>query len=230
MWALAVCAVAAAGYLDGWRRSGLSFFDFFERKAMYLFARIWHRCAPANDPLPVLGPAIVVANHPCHADPAFLLASCRRVLHFLQARECYDIPVLRRLFARGGCIPVKREGTDIAGIRRALHDLEQGAVLGIFPEGDVTPSHHVSIRAAKPGTALLALRSHAPVYPAWIAGGPRGRDLLHAWLWPSRGVRVVFGPPVDLRRYYDRPINHQLLQEVSGAVARGIAELGAKNE
>jgi 1-acyl-sn-glycerol-3-phosphate acyltransferase len=201
-------------------------FDFFMWNGMCLFARLWHCCAAtANDPLPASGPAIVVANHPCHADPAFLLASCKRLLHFLQARECYDLPLLRHLFARAGCIPVTRAGAEISGIRRALHDLEHGAVLGIFPEGDVNPAPDGSIHPAKPGAALLALRSHAPVYPAWIAGGPRGRDLLRAWLWPSGGVRVIFGPPLELRHYYGRPINHELLQEVSGLVARRIAEL-----
>jgi 1-acyl-sn-glycerol-3-phosphate acyltransferase len=68
----------------------------------------------------------------------------------------------------------------------------------------------------KGGAALIALRSRAPVYPAYIAGGPRTRELLQSWLRPSQvAVRVVFGPAIDLSKYYDRPINRKLLEEVT---------------
>ena len=78
---------------------------------------------------------------------------------------------------------------------------------------------------AKSGAALLALRSRAPVYPAYIAGGPRSERLLRDWLWPSRGVAVIFGPPVELSAYYGQPINRSLLKDVTALLMRRIAEL-----
>ena len=49
--------------------------------------------------------------------------------------------------------------------------------------------------AGKPGMAMLALRANVPVYPVYIAGGPRTDQLLESWLLPSaRGVRVTVGP------------------------------------
>src|SRR5439155_23653375 len=110
-------------------------FDFVELNGMYACARVLHRYASGEPaPLPVTGPAIVIANHPSHADPLFLAASCPRPLHFLQAREQYDIWPLRYIFHRAGCIPVARNGRDVAAVWMALEQLRQGAVVCIFPE------------------------------------------------------------------------------------------------
>jgi hypothetical protein len=76
--------------------------------------------------------------------------------------------------------------------------------------------------------ALLALRSRVPIFPAYIAGGPQVSDVLPAWLWPSRGVRVIFGPAVDLSAYYGLPIDRKLLEEVTALLMRCIAALRPK--
>lgn len=209
-----------------WRRGGGSFFDFLQVNVMCLFARLWHRCSPGGQvSLPAGGPAILVANHSSHADPAFLVAAGRRALHFLQAKECYDVFLLRRLFRRVGCIPVARDGRDVAGVRQALRQLREGAAVCVFPEGEICPRGRDKLGPGKRGAALLALRSQVPVIPARITGGPRTRNMLRAWLCPSRGVRVTFGPAVDLSPYYGRHIDHQLMGEVTALLMRAIASI-----
>jgi 1-acyl-sn-glycerol-3-phosphate acyltransferase len=167
----------------------------------------------------------VIANHPSHADPAFLTAGCRRWIHFLQAREYYDVFLLRRLFRLWGCIPVTRGGRDKHAIREALERLRQGAVVGLFPEGDLTPAGADRLRQGHPGTALLALRGRVPVFPAFIVGGPQTRGVVADWVCRARGVRVRFGPPIDLSAYYGRPLAHALLREVTDLFMRRIADL-----
>lgn len=209
-----------------WQQSGLTWFEFVEREAMYLFARLWHRCAGAGtDPLPAAGPAILVANHPSQADPAFLIATCKRPPHFLQAREYYRVFFLRRLFDWAGCIPVARDGREVTGVRQALRHLREGAILGVFPEGDLTAACRCRADEPKTGAAFLALRSRAPVFPACIVGGPEGRPLLRAWLWPSRGVRVVYEAPIDLSAYLDKPVNRHVLHEVTALFMERIERL-----
>jgi processive 1,2-diacylglycerol beta-glucosyltransferase len=209
-----------------WRASR-DWFDLLEVEALHLFARVWHDCAPGGDGAPPpRGPALIVANHPSHSDPAFLVSAGLRPLCFLHAGEYFNVPVLRKLFERAGCIPVKRDGHDAAAVREALRRLDQGRAVCVFPEGDISPGDGHAFRRARTGAAFLALRTRAPVYPALILGGPRSHHLLRDWLWPSSGVRVVFGPRINLSPYYGRPITHALLREVTALLMRKIAELG----
>src|SRR6202022_2482438 len=134
--------------------------------------------------LPATGPAILVANHTCSADPAFLTAGCRRVLSFMIAREDYNIRLLRPLLDYIGCVPVARNGRDAAGVRNALRRLDRGCVLCIFPEGGLSNAGRKRVRSGKAGVALLALRSRAPVFPALISGGPQTSSIPRAWLLP----------------------------------------------
>jgi 1-acyl-sn-glycerol-3-phosphate acyltransferase len=226
MWALGLCGIAAGALLVRWLRSDLKWSEFFEREAIRLFARLWHRCTSGGpDPLPPVGPAILVANHPTQADPAFLIAACKRPPCFLQAQEYYHVPLLQQLFDWVGCIPVGRDGREVVGVRRALRRLREGSILGIFLEGDLTAVCRAHRAKPKGGAALLALRGNVPVVPAYIAGGPRERSVLQAWLWPSRGVQVLFGPPVDLSRYRQRRLTREVIDEATSLLTQRIEEL-----
>lgn len=203
---------------------GALVFEHIRRHSIDWFARAWHGCVrDGSCTVPNQGPAILVANHPSHADPAFLMATCPRPLCFLQARECYDIFLLRRLFQRAGCIPVSRDRPDLAAIRTALERLGGGEVVCLFPQGEVANDH---VGPGKCGAALLALRSQAPVIPVRIRGGPRGRSLLGAWLWPSADVHVAYGPPIVLSAYRGRRISRALLGEATAQIMAGITAVG----
>jgi 1-acyl-sn-glycerol-3-phosphate acyltransferase len=227
MWAVAVCALTAVIVLVQWRRSGQSLVHFVGLGLVRMYARVWHGLTwngPA--PLPAKGPAILIANHTCSADPAFLQAGCRRPLSFLIAREYYrDLPWARRLFDYLGAVPVGRNGRDVAAVRQGLLRLSEGRVLCIFPEGGLHAAGRGRMRRGKGGAALLALRSRAPVYPAFISRGPGHRNVPRAWLLPSR-TSIIYGPAVDLSAYYDRPIDRRLVEEVTALLMQRIAELG----
>jgi 1-acyl-sn-glycerol-3-phosphate acyltransferase len=203
-----------------------SWSHFLEVHGLALFSRYWHgfhRLGPS--PLPRRGPALLIANHTCHADAAFLIAACGRPLCFFQARERYDILLLRHVFRLAGCIPVRRDRPDVGAIRTALQHLRQNRAVCLFPEGEIAPDGWDRIACGKPGAALLALRSRAPVHAARIWGGPRSRRLLTSWLHPSREVRVRIGAAVDLSAYYDRPINRKLLSVVTGRLMQNLIDL-----
>lgn len=226
MWALLVAGVTAAVLLArGWR-SGKKLIEYHGIGFWYLYARLWHRWASDKEaPLPATGPAILVSNHTCSADPSFLTAGCGRVLSFLVAREYYHIPLVRSLLEYMRCVPVARTGRDAASVRAALRCLQDGRVVCIFPEGGLNNAgKRTALRSGKAGVALIALRSRAPVYPALITDGPQTSNILRAWLCPSR-VRVTFGPPLDLSPYLGRPIDRWLIEEVSRFIMRQVAAL-----
>ena len=207
------------------RPSARGWFEVLEVEGLSAFAHLWHRCSSSGpDGLPECGPAIVVANHPNYSDPAFLVHAWMRPLKFLQARESFDTPLLCRLFARVGSLPVARNGHDVTGVRAALKRLEKGEIVCVFPEGEVH-GNGGRPETYRGGAAFLALKSGAPVYPAHIIGGPRSGSILRDWLWPSAGVRVHVGPPVDLSAYRGLPLNRAIIKEVTRLIMSCVEEL-----
>jgi len=64
---------------------------------------------------------------------------------------------------------VDRGQPDLGALRMALDVLARGHVLVFFPEG--TRSQSGEFLPAQPGLGMIALRSGAPVVPAYVSGG-----------------------------------------------------------
>jgi 1-acyl-sn-glycerol-3-phosphate acyltransferase len=229
MWPLVMMALLAVGSGLWLRARGTTWSRLLDLGAPYAYARLWHRWSSNGlAPLPTEGPAIVIANHTSSADPAFLVAGCSRRLRFLVAKEYYKIRLLNALFNRQGYVPVTRNGQDAGAAREALRCLQAGNVVCLFPEGGLSNAGRPRVRRGKGGAAWLALKSQAPVFPALIVGGPQTNSIRRSWLGCSR-VRVIFGRAVDLTPYLDRPINPQLVSEVTRLLMASIEKL-AGNE
>lgn len=227
MSVLAACALTGFIFLWHWHRSGWGLVDYLGIGFWNWYARLWHRWSSNGQaPLPAQGPAILVSNHTCSADPSFLTAGCARRLSFLLAEEFYGFPLVARLFEFLHCVPVRRDGKDARSVRLSLRRLEEGRVLCIFPEGGLSHVGRKGPVVGKAGIAYIALKSRVPVYPALIRKGPQTSKVLDSWLKPSRGVRVTFGPPLDLSRFYDRPVSRKLLEEMTRYIMRRIHDLG----
>jgi 1-acyl-sn-glycerol-3-phosphate acyltransferase len=182
-------------------------------------------------PLPERGPAIVVSNHRSPLDPQLLWVNHhfgwnsprRRVISFIMAREFYEKRGIAWICRAMQSIPIDRSGQDMEGVRTALKVLENGGLLGLFPEGRINRGE--SLLEGDTGVAWLALRSRAPVYPVYIHNAPGGRNMLEPFCTPSR-ARLTWGEPVDLSAYYDRRKSQDVLREVTGLLMRRLAELG----
>ena len=146
-------------------------------------------------PLPVTGPAIVVANHISGLDPFLLVAACKRPLRFLIAREEFERPLLNWLFRASGCIPVDRTGRPEKALREALRALQEGEVVALFPHGRILLDKELPHKI-KGGVARLAIWSEATIYPVRIDGvGGEGHVAL-APIIPSK-VTLSMGTPLQ---------------------------------
>jgi 1-acyl-sn-glycerol-3-phosphate acyltransferase len=180
-------------------------------------------------PLPEHGPAILIANHTCGIDHLILQASCQRVLGFMIAREYYEWPSIHWFCKLVHCIPVNRDGRDIHATRRALGALAEGRVLPIFPEGRITPLSGREIGKIRPGAAFIAVRSGAPVFPAYIRGTPPTNQIGESLLTPSAAV-VTFGPPIDLSDFEPGQAGDKDVQaEVSRRFLHALLDLQARS-
>lgn len=144
--------------------------------------------------LPPSGPVILAANHVNYLDPLLIGAAVPRQIRFMAKHELFRNRALGWLLDHVGAFPVKRGQADRQAIRRALELLDQGEVVGIFPEG--TRSATGELQDVQGGTALLALKSGAPVVPLVVMGVERALDA-GARRWPRRiPVTLKMGPPL----------------------------------
>ena len=163
-----------------------------------IYCGLWHQLrTDGYAPLPESGPAILISNHTCGIDHMLLQAGSRRLLGFMIAREYYESKWLHWICSFIGCIPVNRDGRDVAAIRAALRALGEGRVLPIFPEGRIVPASGRRLGEMRPGSAYIAIRAGVPVVPAYIIGTPRTDEIVESLMTPSR-ARVFFGEPIDL--------------------------------
>lgn len=144
--------------------------------------------------IPTGGGVIIAANHVSLWDPPVLGTAVPRRIHFMAKEELFSNPIFSWLITKLGAFPVKRGTADRKAIRTALTLLENGSVLGIFPEG--TRSKDGKLGAPEPGLALLALKSGVPVVPAAIIGTNKVFQNGH---WLPR-FTVVFGNPITFNR------------------------------
>ena len=222
--ALAGVAVVAVGLRY---RCGDSFAIGVLRAVNLAYTRVVHGVRPGNDPLPKTGPALLVSNHRSGVDPLVIGAHTNRVVRFMMAREYYLVPLLRRILDIVKVIPVNRDGHDFAATKRALRALQNGEVVGIFPEGRIrhlspdTPfTESGADDAVKHGAALLALRANVPIIPVYVDGTPPTDSVTRAICSFSKS-RVAFGEPLHLdapRRKPSRADLEDATQQIMDAI------------
>lgn len=193
------------------------------RKCIALgFAALVNFKVEGRENLPASGPLLVVGNHFNFLDPVAFIHILPYPLEFIGGRQAPNAPAalgwIRNLW---GILPVSRGGSSRDALLRAQRFLEQKGVLAIFPEGG---SWATVLRPPRPGAALLAARSGAPVLPIGLEGFTE--------VFPSarRGKRATvtvrigkpFGPfQADVR---DRS-NRQAVDDFGHEIMRRISEL-----
>lgn len=173
--------------------------------------------------IPREGAAIVVANHNSTLDPFVLTStSPNRIPGFMIAVEFAKIPFFSSLVRAIECIPVTRSGQDTGSVKSALRHLQDGKLLGLFPQGGVRdPNEAIKVRD---GVGMLALRSGAPVVPAYISGIRYSDSTFRPFFQRHKGV-VRYGEPVDLSEFKGREKDRDAYKEASQKIMDAIMAL-----
>ncbi|MCC7486940.1 MAG: MFS transporter [Burkholderiales bacterium] len=124
------------------------------------------------DGIPEEGPAVLVCNHVSYVDALVISAACRRPIRWVMDHRIFAIPLLSFFFRTVRAIPIAPAREDAAllerawdGIARALAD---GELVGIFPEGRLTPDGELG--AFRPGIRQVLDRTPVPVVPMALSG------------------------------------------------------------
>lgn len=155
--------------------------------------------------VPTRGPAILASNHLSFSDSIFLPLMVPRRVTFLAKSDYFTGRSIKgRLIAaffKGvGQLSVDRSGgrASEAALATSLSVLEQGDLLGIYPEGTRSPDGR--LYRGKTGVARIALEAGVPVIPVAMIDTekiqPPGRVV------PKIGrIGIRFGEPLDFSRY-----------------------------
>ena len=112
-------------------------------------------------------PFIMIANHQHALDPVVMALGVRHhQVVFLGKKELGNNAVTCWLMRELHCILVDRHNTDMEAMRSCMKAVKMKKILLIFPEG--TRHHEGEMEQIETGTALIAMRSKAPVIPIYF--------------------------------------------------------------
>lgn len=117
--------------------------------------------------IPQEGSYIVCSNHTSWFDPPLVGSVCPEMrIHFMAKQELFDIFIFGTILKYLGAFPVKRDKADRRALKKAIQLLQEGKVVGLFPEG--TRVKGGELGQPFHGPALIALQSNKPVLPVAV--------------------------------------------------------------
>jgi 1-acyl-sn-glycerol-3-phosphate acyltransferase len=187
-------------------------------KALLIALTRWRVDGKEN--VPRSGPLIIVSNHLSLIDPPLLGASIPRRICFMAKQELFESLFARTVVVSYGAFPVRRGQLDRQAVRSALKALQNGWVLGMFPEGKRSPD--TQLQPAQAGASLIASRSGVPILPVGISGTEHIQGVRFILRRPR--VTVTIGRPFSLPSIEGRSTRNRLAQH-SDIIMEHIAEL-----
>lgn len=128
--------------------------------------------------IPKKGPIILCGNHIHTHDQFNVLIVTNRVVHYM-AKEEYFEGKQAWFFKLVRCIKVDRRKHDDEAKKIAIHILEKGGAVGIFPEGTrnktIGTKDEVDLLPLKFGAVSLASKTGALIVPFGITGKYTGK-------------------------------------------------------
>ncbi len=180
---------------------------------MVYFKLVRHLKTIGDPKLPANQGIIVVSNHSSYWDPVVIGCILNRRISYMGKAELFKIPVLSFIIKNFGTFPVDREGIKPSSIRRALELLNDGKVVGIFPEG--TRSKTSEMLNPHLGAAMLALKGGVPLLPVALSG-TKG-------FWGQ--IKVNVGRPMNLTTLKRRKVSKEEMERVSQELMTEISRL-----
>ncbi len=144
------------------------------------------------------GPLIIACNHPAMWDALLVIRRYVSVSCIMKT-ELLANPLLGSSARFAGFLP---NAPRMKMVRSALERLRSGGRLLLFPEGTRTRRESVGVNEFRPGLALLAEQSGAPVLPVFIT--TTSRYLEKGWpIWRRPElpicIRLRVGEPIHIR-------------------------------
>lgn len=140
------------------------------------------------------GGAIIAPNHTSFYDPPIICGSWPEETHYLARSTLFNKAFLRWLITRLNAHPVTGTAQDLQSFKVICELLNGNKKVVIFPEGE--RSDDGKLGEIKTGVAMLALRCHCPIIPAYIKGAYDVWPKQQKWPKLFGKITCVFGKPI----------------------------------
>lgn len=170
---------------DGYRRN--LFLYYLIKPILLVVAKIiFNPKIIGKENIPKKDGCVIACNHIHAFDPAILIYSTKRIVHFIAKKELFE-GKMKAFYLSWGAIPVDREKKNPLALAVAEEYLKNNSVIGIFPEG--TRNKEKGLLPFKFGAVKMAKSSGVKIVPCVITGKYK--------VFKSN-LKVVFGETIDI--------------------------------
>ena len=122
--------------------------------------------------IPDQGAAVLVCNHVSFVDALLIAGSSRRPVRFVMDKSIANMPIMKYVFKWAKTIPICSPKQDIDTYNRAFeqiqHELNEGEIVCIFPEGKITKDGQLN--EFRGGIEKILKNNPVPVVPMALTG------------------------------------------------------------
>ncbi len=143
-----------------------------------------------TEKIPENGGYLICSNHTSLWDVFVISVSLKRQVMYMAKKELFSIPVLGKIISALGAYPVNRGNADISAIKKTVSLLEDGNIVGVFPQGTRYPGKELRETEVHHGVGLIAYRAKCGVIPVYIKSKKKQ-------VRPFRKAEIFVGDPIE---------------------------------
>lgn len=189
------------------------FYNIVRFLASIIFKLVYRIDITGLENIPLDGKLIVCGNHINNLDPVIISIIFPRTINWMGKKQLFKYKFFGFILEKLNVFPVNREGTDIKSVKKSLRVLKEEKVLGIFPEGTKVKGYNID--NAKPGVALMAIKSQTNILPIHIESNYKLFNKVH----------IKIGNLLDVSEYKGQKLNNDDYTLISQKILKSIYEL-----
>ncbi|MEZ5308702.1 MAG: lysophospholipid acyltransferase family protein [Pyrinomonadaceae bacterium] len=159
---------------------------------------------------------LIASNHQTYFDPVWITIPLSRPVYYLAWSKAFAWPLIGRMIAYLGAIPVDLDSpTSFSSVRNAIKLLRKGEGVVIFPEAEREFADGQPL-PFKTGVAALSKKTMSPILPVTISGGneiwPQGNA------FPTLGsVKILYHPMIYPEKFSSQ---EELAKALENAISK----------
>lgn len=169
---------------DGYKRNLILYY--LIKPVLFIVAKIlFNPKIIGKENIPKKDGCVIACNHIHAFDPAMLIYSIRRTIHFIAKKELFE-GKMKWFYLSYGAIPVDRDKKNPLALAVAEDFLKKDGIVGIFPEG--TRNKNGGLLPFKFGAVKMASSSGVVIVPCVITGKYK----------VFKRIQIRYGKPLDI--------------------------------